>query len=541
MPNDRGAARLGPLALAALVMLPRLASAQFGLLDDGLTIQTGREVHGHWANVLYLIPETGRFFPAYWLTYSAIWSLVGTRPLAFFVVNLVVLASLLAMLGRLVRLAGGTRVAVIIAAVAFALSGPAIESFYTLSKAEPLQLAWILLSLMCTAAAAGRARRIIGRAGWAALATAALLFAHATKETSVVLVPIAIGWLVVERHTDPANPCSARFARIYVAVTLVSAAAFALLRWRYAALPLGEGSYTRAYAFDVITLGPALFRTLAWLVRDFAFVALLAVVGLLRFGWHRPLTYACIWMVGWLVVYLPWPATFEYHLLPFAFGASLLAGLVVGTMWSEHNLHRGQLVWSALATCGVLWSVAVVNTTVDARVQLAVDRANAGLVDFLATLPRQSEVVLNMTPVNEYHYELPMHLAEIKRRPDIVFVRPGATRVRGEDTFAATAEMRDQPGPTVRIALHEAGVRQDNVALGAASTGERVYHAVEHIAIIEIGIQRLLCRLAVPPVFDSTYCPGDRGLIFRRTFAYGWQVHRLVRQAANAATIRHGG
>ena len=136
---------------------------------------------------------------------------------------------------------------------------------------------------------------------------------------------------------------------------------------------------------------------------------------------------------------------------------------------------------------------------------------------------------------------LPMHLAEIKRRPDIVFVRPGATPVRGEDTFAATAEMRDQPGPTVRIALHEAGVRQDNVALGAASTGERVYHAVEHIAIIEIGIQRLLCRLAVPPVFDSTYCPGDRGLIFRRTFAYGWQVHRLVRQAANAATIRHGG
>ena len=531
---------LGALALAVVVMLPRLASAQFGLLDDGLTIQTGREMHGHWAGVLYLIPETGRFFPAYWLTYSAIWSLVGTRALAFFAVNVLVLASLLAMLGHLVRLAGGTRVAVMIAAVAFALSGPVVESFYTLSKAEPLQLAWVALSLLCTAAAAGDTRRFIGRVGWAALATVALLLAHATKETSVVLVPIAVGWLALERRPDPRNPASARFATIYVAVALVSASAFAILRWRYAALALGEGSYTRAYAFNVITLGPALFRTVAWLVRDFAFVAPLVVVGLLRGRWHRPLAYACVWMLGWLVVYLPWPATFEYHLLPFAFGASLLTGLVIGEIWSKRNGRHGRLVWSVLAICGLLWSVAVVNATVDARVQLAVDRANTGLVDFLATLPRQSEVVLNMTPVNEYHYELPMHLAEIKRRPDIVFVRPGSTTARGGDTFAATAEMRDPPGPTVRIALHEAGVRQDNVALAAAG-GERVYHAVEHVAIVEIGIQRLLCRLAVPPVFDWTYCPGDRGVIFRRTFAYGWQVHRLGRQAANAATIRHGG
>jgi len=142
--------------------------------------------------------------------------------------------------------------------------------------------------------------------------------------------------------------------------------------------------------------------------------------------------------------------------------------------------------------------------------------------------------------VNEYHYELPMHLVEIKRRPDILFVGPGAPPARGGERFAATAEMRGQPGPTVRIALHEAGVRQDNVALGAAGGGERVYRAVEHVAIVEIGIQRLLCRLAIPPVFDWTYCPADRGVIFRRTFAYGWQVHRLVRQAANAATIRHG-
>src|SRR5690348_12037668 len=81
---------LAPGALAVLVMLPRLASPQFGLLDDGLTLQTGHETVGRWSSVLALIPETGRFFPAYWLVYSAVVGVVGVRPLAFFVFNVLV-------------------------------------------------------------------------------------------------------------------------------------------------------------------------------------------------------------------------------------------------------------------------------------------------------------------------------------------------------------------------------------------------------------------------------------------------------------------
>jgi hypothetical protein len=98
--------------------------------------------------------------------------------------------------------------------------------------------------------------------------------------------------------------------------------------------------------------------------------------------------------------------------------------------------------------------------------------------------------------------------------------------------------MTNQPGPTVRIALHEAGVRQDNAALGALGLAGAapVYRAAERIGIVELGIQRLLCRVAVSPVLDATYCPTDRGVIYRRMFSYGWQVHRLP----IAATMRHG-
>ena len=530
---------LAPLALAALVMLPRLASPQFGLLDDGLTLQTGREVHGRWASVLYLIPETGRFFPAYWLTYSAVWSLVGTRALAFFAVNTLLLAGVLAMLARLVRLAGGTRLAAGVAAVVFALSGPAVETFYTLSKAEPLQLAWMALSLLCAAATAAHGGWSIARLGWAALAAGTLVLAHATKETSVVLVPIALGWLVIAWRSKTADPCAVRFAATYAVITMASATAFAVLRWRYAALPLAEGWYTRAYALQAATMGPALFRIAAWLVRDFVFLLPVLGIGVLRHRTRPALLYTSMWMIGWLVVYLPWPATFEYHLLPFTLGAALLAGIVIDELWRERASAR--LAWPVLVASALAWSVATINAAADARVQLAVDRANAALVDFLGTLPRDSRVVLNMTPVNEYYFELPMHLAEIARRPDITFVAHGTVPARTGETFVVTPEMANQPGPTVRIALREAGVRQDRAALGVLVGAERVYQAAQHVEILELGVQRLLCRIAARPVFDPTYCPADRGVIYRRTFSYGWQVDRLVRRDPIAATMRHGG
>ena len=98
---------VAPLALAVIVMLPRLASPQLGLLDDGLTLHTGRELSGRWGSVLTLIPETGRFFPASWLVHCVVFIVAGARPLALFTFNVLLLAGLLAVLWRLVRWSGG--------------------------------------------------------------------------------------------------------------------------------------------------------------------------------------------------------------------------------------------------------------------------------------------------------------------------------------------------------------------------------------------------------------------------------------------------
>src|SRR6185436_3774057 len=220
------------------------------------------EVIGRWSSTLHLIPETGRFFPAYWLVYSAVFGLVGARPLAFFTVNVLLLAGLLAMLARLVRWAGGTPRQAGAAAIVFALCGPTIETFYTLSKAEPWQLTWIGLSLLAAGAAATEPHRA-RRAGLRALAGALLLFAHATKETTVVLVPISIGWLAIEWWVTRARGAWTRFAGTYVAINVVAAAAFAALRWYYAPLGLAEGTYTRAYGLPPGAVAAALSRIVA--------------------------------------------------------------------------------------------------------------------------------------------------------------------------------------------------------------------------------------------------------------------------------------
>jgi hypothetical protein len=528
---------LAATGLAVLVMLPRLASPQFGLLDDGLMLQTGRQVVGNWSTAFHLIPDTGRFFPVYWLTHAAVFGLVGARPFAFFAVNAVVLTLVLTILGRLVLLAGGRTPHMCAALILLALSGPVVESFYTASKAEPFQLLWIGGSLLVTAAAVLPAGGI-GRAGLAALGVGALLLGHTTKETSIVMLPISVGWLAFAA-LGGRQGC-VRFAATYVGINVVAALAFVGLRWVYAPVPLGQGWYTRAYALDAVTTGAALFRIAAWLVRDFAFLLPLLAFGgwsLIRGGGppRRLLVYPGLWMAGWLAVYVPWPATFEYYLLPFACGAAALGGAVIGDTWErlghDRSPVRRRVAWSVLTVTTLLWGLTVVHAITDARVQVSVDRANADLVAFLARVPAHSRIVVNIARANEYVYELPMHLTEVERRPD-VSVTYGASAASDPapvaPLFVVTPEMAHSPVPTVRIAPHEP-VAVDVEATPGASGGRAalVYRDRRQAGVLELGVHRWLCVLSAPPIIDPTYCPSDRGVFYWQTFSYGWQVHRL--------------
>ena len=439
----------------------------------------------------------------------------------------------------MVQLGGGTRWHAAVAVGLFALSGPAIETFYTLSKAEPLQMLWVGLSLL----AAGRLRgpATVGALPMGRPGRPSPAVRSCDKGDERGAGPHLAG-LARDRAVDELAAAATilPFTITYAAANVVAALAFVGLRWYYLPLALSEGGYTRAYSFTIPTVGATLFRMAAWVVRDFAFLlpvawatALILVRG--RPASRRLILYAGVWMGGWLAVFLPWPATFAYYLLPFAFGAAVLGGVVVGdlTQAGRERLAGRATAAVLLAATASLWLVTVANAVVDARVQLAVDRANGDLVEFLATLPSQSQVVLNTAQPNEYLFELPLHLSEIKRRPDIV-VKPVVRSVPEGQTslpgFVATPDVANRPVPTVRLPINEGDSPHVNATLRGLldGRGELAYQSGQRTPLLELGFHRLLCLVNVTLLVDPTYCPSDRGLVYWRTFAYRWHVHRVV-------------
>ena len=52
-----------PFLVALMILLPRLISPQFGLLDDGITLRASQAISSDWQVIFRLGGDTGRFFP----------------------------------------------------------------------------------------------------------------------------------------------------------------------------------------------------------------------------------------------------------------------------------------------------------------------------------------------------------------------------------------------------------------------------------------------------------------------------------------------
>ena len=374
------------------------------------------------------------------------------------------------------------------------------------------------------------------------MATAALLLAHATKETSVVLVPISLGWLALERWSSRERGAWVRFAghlcrdqpgrRAGIRrPAMVLRAARARRRNIHAGVLARRPDRGRRAVPDLRLAPPGLRLPPA---------------------------------AAWRPPSFPWPAAGRHRVDSVATRAS---GWGAGSPSTCRGRRRsgttcypsrsGRRCWAARSseTSGVsaaithqrgdaprhgrsssraalLWSVTIVNAVADARVQLAVDRANADLVDVLADLPSPSRVVVNTTRVNEYVFEMPLHLSEIKRRPDVFvehIAQSGARRgrarrrVRGDarNGQPAGADRPDRPRRAGRQA------RQRDAERGPGWTRRAGISGGQRRRLLELGVHRLLCRVSAHARLDATYCPTDRGVIYWRTFSYGWQLHRL--------------
>jgi hypothetical protein len=394
-----------PVVVAFFVMLPRLLSPQFGLLDDGQTLRSVAHVSDNWTSAFTMAHVDGRFFPSYYLFFYLVHALVGVNPFLFFAVNYAVFAATTAGLIGLVRLMGGTPFQAWAAGIFFVVSGPAVENFYTLSKAEPPQLLWVVISLLI-AAVGLRSRNRWARLAGVAATTGALLVADTTKETGIVTVAIAVGWLLVGRLClDQArDEPHLAWRRRYVLASLLAAAGFFTLRVSSGGPSLSQGAYSRLYRLEAVPHLGSLVDALALLSRDLGYLAPLAVLAVvLRMTQPRPqrplLLDAVVWMCGWLAVYIPWSWVVEYYLLPFAFGAAAFSGLVAGEAIQALRNERRRGVRATVAVCVgaflVLFPLSMANVATNGAIQLAVDAANYQLVRFISALPKGSVVSVN--------------------------------------------------------------------------------------------------------------------------------------------------
>ena len=528
-----------PVVVAFFVILPRLLSPQFGLLDDGVTLRAVGHVSDNWTSAFTMAHGDGRFFPSYFFFLFLIHLLAGPHPFLFYAAYSTVFAATTAGLIGLVRLMGGTPLQAWAAGIFFVVSGPAVENFYTLSKQEPPQLLWVVISLLLAAVGVRSRNRWTKLAGLAAT-TGALLVADTTKETGIVTVAVAVGWLVVGRLClDPARDAlHLAWRRRYVLASVLAAAGFFVLRAYSGAPSLSQRGYSRLYRLEAVTIWGSFVDALALLSRDLAYVVPLAVLAVvLRITRPRPqrplLLDAVVWMCGWLAVYLPWSWVVEYYLLPFAFGAAAFCGVVAGEAIQALKDERGRGVRTTVAVCVgallVLFPLSVANVATNGAIQLAVDAANYQLVRFISALPKGSAVSVNMPNPNEYVYEIGVHVRHTEGRPDIVvdYFETGSGARRAAGGYVATVVMKSQVVPSVRIAMNEAGAGELSQTLARAlgDGREPVFRIRRRVQLMMVNLHHPVCAL-LGTLARSLYCRWPAPFVDTREFSYGWNVYR---------------
>jgi hypothetical protein len=544
------------------VLLPRLLSPQFGLLDDGVALRSVQSISQNWLSAFHLLNDTGRFFPVYWLYNFLIYQVGGANPFLYFVANYLALASITAGVIWFVRYRGGSRFQAWAAGMFLVLSGPTIETYYTLSKAEVPQLLCLMMSLLIITRytpTTNRQKKFMV----IMLTTVTLLLALLSKETSLAILPISVGWLIVGllRFDAAEDKMGLATRKAFLLANLLAVGIFFMLRSALVTVPTTQGLYTDAYRFELSQMLTSVTRWVAYFIRDFPYLLPFGIFAVATFVLKaqrqaRLLLDAAVWMLIWMGIFFPWHTLVEYYLMPFTIGCAIFSGVILGQAvtalsTSQTKLLRG-LAGFSLITCLVMIPILLANNMTNAQYQLTLDRANSDLVDYLATLPANSTVLIN-TPINEYGYELGVLLADLKQRPDIRMdyfrSQIPMTGTESISYYVVTPWIENQLFPSVRYNLYESGARQWNLYLrnflgdrlalanfspsvpaAALKDVTQPIHQIEHqFQTLDIGLQLFVCLFANRANNVGIDCDIPRPFIDNRTLSYGWKIYHASR------------
>ncbi len=524
------------------MMLPRLISPQFGLFDDGRSLITSQKiVAGNWDMSIDVFE--GRYRPVYWLYFALFYGLFGENPFWFFLGNTLVFAITTYCIIKFVKTINGSNLQAWTSGLFFALAGPTIESYYTLSKGEAVQTAFLCVSLLVITSYA-RFENHWKRLSVMMAAALAILLSNMAKETTIVVIPISFIWFIASwlRLKQTKDYLGFTTRRAYLGSNIIGSLTFITFRAYFVTKSLTGGAYTGHYVFGLDRFMASAFRWAGWLIRDFSYLVPLVIVLLVVFLLEKRLPQGTllfetlVWMGVWVASYLPWVFMTEYYMLPFAVGASVFGGVlvyqVIGLLF-DFTKRKHVLAAACLGVSIILLFMTLVNNISNAQIQLAVDAANSELINYLAqNIPPQSIAWVNIQDPNEYYYTMGWYISDVKHRPDITLdvfkLQPIPLEYNPNQShyYIVSPNIMNQPPLVVRLGVQELSQKGWNDALqGYMGNNWKIVYATEHhFRLLNIDLPRLFC----PFMRFLNYCSSPVPSIDRRIFSYGWKVYNLT-------------
>jgi len=521
------------------VMWPRLRSTQFGLLDDGVTVKMAQYLTQDSLKAFDFMKASGRFLPAYWLTQTVVYQWAGISSLRWFYINVLYLVIDTLGIFLIVRCRGGTILQSMLAGLFFCFSSPIIETFYTLSKTEPIMVTYLIWGILFVLKIRSGKNIWIKRGLF--LGSVVLFWsAFGTKEPSVVFFGIVLGWFILACLLKSSAIDLFDFAasKILFFSALISLVIYLLLRFYFVPVNPLAGSYSSNYSLTLEAINAQSLRWLGRFLRDFLYILpLLSVLlnqkvrGLVN---KHLLLDGLVWMAGWIAVFLPWNVLESFHTLPFAVGAAIICGVCAGAamevFYKNGSLQDRIFLSLVFILTLFLGQFTVVNNITSARVQLFYDEVNNRMVKFLGKSDPGSTFYFNV-PSTEYVVEVNLHLQMFKGRDDLTvdyfcYQRPQDTEPI--HYYVITPEMVNAPLPSVRNSLDENGVYNWEKCFIASITPQSAspsYAGVQKLRWIDFGFNRLLEGVGLED--KLSFNVKGRSFLESKQMSYGWQVYEI--------------
>ena len=521
-------------------MIPRLSSAQFGFFDDARMLQQSKAfLNGDFSMSHDL--QAGRFRPVYWLYYTLIYALVGYHPFSFFIGNLFIFLLLLYQIKVICQQMGFMDWQTLITSLLFVLSMPIIENFYTLSKGEPLQLLFLLSSVIILEKLKV-AKPKLNKVLLFLASTMAVLFAIMVKETTIVMLPIAVIWtLYLYFKKSEALRKERNSYLLFSGSIVLSVIIYLSIRTAINAPSLFGGTYTNRYLSTISSYFEKFLRWMTQLAFYFHFLLPLIVIFILIILTKRPFKKNEVfnfvrwttWSLLWVAVLLPWEYAELYYLLPFGLGMSFLIGSFIPTVLRKAKNGNSFLKYSLISlilVTGVLFLLTLPNYFTDGRTQLSFDRINDQMLAFIVNnIPIDGTVLINIETSNEYSEKLELSLKVHHGLPEIKYGNIDAQRMDhvNEETGAIILMplIENQPRLTVRAGVEESFQTPWNNRLLSEISGNKktLLSISDTFTLSNINLPTLIC----PILGQRGFCEDPDPLFDTRLFRYGWEVYEI--------------